>query len=137
MRDFNPPLPLPRKSDSHPAGGFASSTVELAIIGEAPQALVDMKSYFFETGELTRKLPKALVEDCSAGGRDASPYVDHWIEKLGAAWNPPAELCRCWLREFGAWDAEELSDDSENARRAMWLLAGEQAEQGEAYGLIH
>jgi hypothetical protein len=28
------------------------------------------------------------------------------------------------LREYGAWDAEELADDDANRRRVVWLAAG-------------
>ena len=33
------------------------------------------------------------------------------------------------LREYGAWDAEELSDPAQNLQRVLWLAAGDIAEE--------
>lgn len=36
-----------------------------------------------------------------------------------------ADEIRDGLREAGAWDAEELADDQQNRRRAVWMAACE------------
>ena len=33
------------------------------------------------------------------------------------------------LREYGAWDAEELADHDQNLQRLLWLAAGQIAEE--------
>lgn len=40
---------------------------------------------------------------------------------------------RRYLREFGAWDADELADDPANLQRLIWLGAGDIQERGEMY----
>jgi hypothetical protein len=43
-----------------------------------------------------------------------------------------ADRIRDGLAEYGAWDSEELSDDHENRLRALWLAAGDIADNREA-----
>jgi hypothetical protein len=42
----------------------------------------------------------------------------------------PSEL-RKYLKEFGAWDEEELKNDVDNLHRLLFLMAGDIQEQGE------
>lgn len=42
------------------------------------------------------------------------------IREQTDAWDD--EKLRCELREFGAWDEEELSDREANVRRLVWSL---------------
>jgi hypothetical protein len=37
------------------------------------------------------------------------------------------------LKGYGAWDSEELKDDSANLQRLLWLGAGDIQERGEFY----
>ena len=39
------------------------------------------------------------------------------------------ELLRSELREWGAWDANELSDHDQNLQRILWLAAGDIVDQ--------
>lgn len=40
-----------------------------------------------------------------------------------------ADLIRAELREYGAWDVEELADDAANRERIVWIAAGNYAER--------
>lgn len=41
----------------------------------------------------------------------------------------PPETIRAGLREAGAWDEDELTDDEQNRHRALWLAAGDIVEE--------
>jgi hypothetical protein len=41
------------------------------------------------------------------------------------------ELLRNELKEYGAWDAEELADHDQNLQRLLWSLAGDIVEEEE------
>lgn len=45
------------------------------------------------------------------------PYISEQLDKLGA------DAIRTGLKESGAWDTEQLADDYENRKRAVWLAA--------------
>lgn len=45
--------------------------------------------------------------------------------------NIPADKIREELKEYGAWDEEELKDDAENRLRIIWLAAGDIHEEKE------
>lgn len=45
------------------------------------------------------------------------PYISEQLDKIDP------DTIRAGLRESGAWDAEELADDEENRKRAVWLAA--------------
>ena len=49
------------------------------------------------------------------------------IAKQLAKVNP--ELLRGELKEYGAWDEEQLSDHDENLQRLLWLAAGDIKEE--------
>lgn len=74
-------------------------------------------------------MPLECVEDCSHSGACDSD-VAHWAPKI-AALNPgiKPEDVRAELKEYGAWDAEELSDDATNWERIVWLAAGNLKEE--------
>jgi hypothetical protein len=40
---------------------------------------------------------------------------------------------RNYLKEFGAWDAEELADDEANLRRMLWTASADLQERGDFY----
>ncbi len=54
------------------------------------------------------------------------------IARQLAAIDPDA--MRAELREYGAWDAAELSDHAANLLRVVWLAAGNIAEEERANG---
>jgi hypothetical protein len=39
------------------------------------------------------------------------------------------ELLRAELKEYGAWDSQELSDHDQNLQRILWLAAGDIREE--------
>lgn len=45
------------------------------------------------------------------------PYIAEQLDKIDP------EQIRAGLKEFGAWDAEQLADDYENRKRAVWQAA--------------
>lgn len=66
--------------------------------------------------------PTDAIEECSAGGQDATEAVEFWIDKLD--FTVPADEARKCLKGYGAWDADELADDEENAKRFFWIMMG-------------
>lgn len=78
-------------------------------------------------------LPEDLLQDllnCGASG-DASEAVDYVISTYIVEGDP--KDCAAFLKSYGAWDAEELSDHAENLRRLVWLTGCDLRERGEAY----
>ena len=72
----------------------------------------------FEVG-----LTPEAVRDCSHQGQcDAD--VECWAPKISRSDRCTPEALRAELKEYGAWDAEELADDEQNWRRIVWLAAG-------------
>jgi hypothetical protein len=73
----------------------------------------------------TLTLNRECVADCSAVG-DVKESVLYWLGKprIGNQINRiPAATIAAHLKEFGAWDAEELADEAENKRRLLWTAA--------------
>lgn len=62
---------------------------------------------------------------CDEDVRDLSivPYVRKQLDALS-----PGGV-RDELREYGAWDAEELADHEQNLQRIVWLAAGDISEK--------
>ena len=55
-------------------------------------------------------------EDVAALIRD--PKIDKQLNAI------PADDIRAELKEYGAWDKDELADDYANRERIVWLAAG-------------
>lgn len=69
------------------------------------------------------ELPEDCVRDCShSGACDAD--VDHWATLISRPDDITPEKLRAELKEYGAWDANELADDDANWHRIIWLAAG-------------
>jgi len=51
------------------------------------------------------------------------PVIARQLRKLDA------DTLRRELREYGAWDADELADHEQNLQRILWLAAGEIVER--------
>lgn len=60
-------------------------------------------------------------EDVAALARN--PKIARQLAKIA-----PATLASV-LREYGAWDAEQLADHDENLRRILWIAAGDIVEE--------
>ena len=92
--------------------------------------------WFDAAGWLTRDIPAECAADCSHSG-DCLPDVEAWRERLG--FTVPRDLAIRYLREFGAWDDEELTGATDDtlANRVLWIACGDLSEQGEWLGLVH
>lgn len=74
-------------------------------------------------GRIELKITKAQAESCSHPGPCDSdvadlrkaPSIRRQLDKLS-----PELVAEC-LREYGAWDAEELSDHGANLDRLLWI----------------
>jgi len=96
---------------------------------------MEATAWFDSHGWILKEIPEEAVSDCSAGGQDASPMVEHWINELG--FSVPRQLAINYLREYGAWDDLKMATDETLAERVFWLACGDIAEQGEYFGLVH
>jgi hypothetical protein len=98
-----------------------------------------MKTAYFNRFSID--LPDAAVADCHHQGACDSD-VAHWA---GAEWQGATripriarpdtltpEILAAELKEYGAWDAEELADDDANWQRIIWLAAGNIQEEERA-----
>ena len=87
----------------------------------------ETRTAFFDRFAL--ELPAEAVEDMSGPG-PADAAVAHWAPRIARPSEiTPAKL-KAELKEFGAWDADELADDGENWQRILWIAAGNIREEG-------
>ena len=74
------------------------------------------------------EMPLGAVEDCSHQG-ECDEDVDYWATRITRPDEVTAEALRLELKEYGSWDAEELSNDRDNWQRIIWLAAGNLREE--------
>jgi hypothetical protein len=74
----------------------------------------------FERFEIT--LPYRAVQDCHHQG-SCDDEVDYWVKHIDLSHIDPEDL-KTELKEYGAWNDEELSDHDENLKRIVWIAAG-------------
>ena len=67
------------------------------------------------------EMPDDAVRDCSHQGR-CDDDVTYWEQKIRI--DASAEDIRNELREYGAWEAQDLEDDKVNRQRIIWIAAG-------------
>lgn len=67
------------------------------------------------------ELPDDCVNNCSCQGKN-DEAVEFWENKLDLSHIDPAKI-RAELKEYGAWNKEELNDDLQNRRRLIWIAA--------------
>lgn len=88
-----------------------------------------MKTYFWfdSSGRVEIKLTHSQIDSvCHSGANDAAvaaeikPAID-------------AEILRDVLKEYGAWDADQLSDHAANLDRVFWLACWDCYENPEFY----
>ena len=84
--------------------------------------------------ESTRQLPPECIADCSGSG-DQTDNVKHWVEKLN--FDGPVELFKEHLKEYGAWDHEQLKDHYENRIKVLWLWANDCYENPGDYDYLY
>ena len=90
--------------------------------------------FIFETGQaydlfdIPLEYQEAFLA-CSHSGQ-CDQDVEH-AKQFFAVDNP--DKLREYLKEFGAWDQDELKDDNANLGRILWIMAGEIKENSVAY----
>ena len=68
-------------------------------------------------------IPEQAVKDCYHQG-DCEDDCKFWVDKVIALNNIDPNLIKEELKEYGAWEDEELNDDRQNWIRILWLGAG-------------
>ena len=92
--------------------------------------------WFDKHGWIQGEIPADCVADCHHSGQ-CDTDVEHWRAKLD--FTVPRQLAISFLREYGAWDTEELAgfSDTRLAETVLWLACGDIANQGDWFGLVH
>ena len=86
-------------------------------------ALLPSALYWASFNRFELRLPGACVADCSHSG-PCDADVAHWAPLVTRPADCTPDALRSELREYGAWDADELADDAANWARILWLAAG-------------
>lgn len=79
------------------------------------------------SGRFLASVPLECVRDCSAQG-SVDAACAYWARSPRIAFGDPDDI-RADLREYGAWDAEELTDDDANRERILFTACGNYAEE--------
>jgi len=83
------------------------------------------------SGRIEFKMPEQAAMDCYHVGA-CDEDVEHWLPEMRERLaHVSDEAMVLELREYGAWDAEELADRDANIRRLTWLAAGDYHEEEE------
>lgn len=82
-----------------------------------------MKTAIFN--RFTLDLPNRCVEECSAQGAcdDAVSYWNRLDPVTKGLDGIDPEAIRAELKEYGAWNTEELANDDDNRLRIIWIAA--------------
>lgn len=83
--------------------------------------------YWASFNRFELRIPGAAVADIAQPG-PADESVEHWAPKVERPERCTPEALAAELKEYGAWDAEELADDAANWRRIVWCAACNVAE---------
>lgn len=86
-------------------------------------------------GDCNITLTMDQAESCAHAGQCDADVLD--LSRLPAvaadlAAITPESARRC-LKEYGAWDADELADHDQNLQRLLWLAANDITEQPQVY----
>lgn len=88
-----------------------------------------MKTYF-DYGTVLNITKAQALQGSHAGQCDTDieellkvPAIKRQLDRL------PPESIACELREYGAWDAEELADHEANKARLLWIACGDVVER--------
>jgi len=73
---------------------------------------------------MIEQIPTECIEDCSRGGVDAAPAVQHWRQTLGFTVDRERAI-EC-LTGYGAWARVDLeaTSDEDLADKILWLACG-------------
>lgn len=91
--------------------------------------------YWTSFNRFELRLPGEAVTDCSHSGAcdldvaHWAPIVAEQVEQDNFPRRPTPDAIRAELREYGAWDANELADDNANWQRLVWIAACNVAEE--------
>lgn len=82
------------------------------------------------SGRIELALPLADAQSCHHSGQcdadvEALAHAPYVAEQLAAI---APDVLREELREYGAWEDDELQDHAQNLQRILWLLACDIAE---------
>ena len=86
-------------------------------------ALLPSALYWASFNCFALRLPGDCVADCSHSGPCDADVV-HWAPLVTRPADCTPDALRAELKEYGAWDADELADDAANWRRILWIAAG-------------
>jgi hypothetical protein len=84
------------------------------------------RTAYFDRFALT--LPTDAISECSHAG-DCSADVESWASEIDRPAECTPDALRAELREYGAWDDAQLSDDDANWERIVWIAAGNLKEE--------
>lgn len=85
--------------------------------------------YWASFNRFELRLPgEAVLDIAQSGPNDEAvtywaPRIYEQVEKDGFQNCPTPDKVRAELKEYGAWDADELSDDAANWQRLVWCTA--------------
>ena len=99
--------------------------------------IVDEKVFFWASfNRFELRLPADCVAACSKQGANDGAG-GYWTPKVAAQViadnfpnKPTPDSIRAELKEYGAWDGDELADDAANWQRLVWIAAHNIAEEG-------
>ena len=72
-------------------------------------------------------LPVEAIADCSHPG-DCDDDVAHWHSSVDFSHITDSDLA-AELREYGAWNDDQLQDRDDNEQRLLWIAAGNLQEE--------
>jgi hypothetical protein len=108
--------------------------------GESDAQSVDESSirrgnWFDSDGWLLKPIPMGCIYDLSGSGQK-DDQAEYWVEELGFDDKFPRDKAIDWLRDFGAWEVEELEQksDTELAQIVLWEFCNELWEQANEQG---
>lgn len=87
-----------------------------------------MRTAYFN--RFTLDIPGEAIPVCSHQG-DCDDDVAHWASKITRPSEITPELLAVELKEYGAWDTEELADDDQNWQRLIWIACCDLKEEAQ------
>jgi hypothetical protein len=79
------------------------------------------------SGRIQLNIPKKVAESCYHSGQcDNDVKIARQMKSIKKQLDSiPKELLISELKEYGAWDSEELDDYEANKDRILWLACGD------------
>lgn len=95
----------------------------------------DDSPWFDARGDMLKTLPGDCILACSGQGR-VDDDVAFWVKELDFTNGLPRERTINYLREYGAWDDEELNEMTAMslAEKVLWIFCNDLKEQ--AYDMV-